>query len=365
MIVGGRSVVPRRRTTTNCVGFTHRWWLPASSFIWIVHNLHIFAGAFLKHDYSQSHFGLGHDKRIGYQQYDDFQYSNFQRNRKCFMISSSDDATQDNVNLASVSAFTRNQTTDRVKVGWNERYRQLDDFLTIHGHTMVPKRYKTNPALGNWVSKQRQQYHKYTSGTTPCSLTPRRIELLNQIHFCWNAAETLALPSYIQEKVEHQQWWSRLEELHSFCSQNNIQQIPRHTRLGVWLHRQRKAYEFQNDPPPHPDTPNETIPLTTEQVLSLSQLDPDWWMTRRQWQWETRLRDLQRFADDHGHCCVPISYRDKQLAHWVSNQRKQYNLRVAGKRSELTTTRIQNLESIGFVWNRWEYEFDKKHVDWK
>jgi Helicase associated domain len=255
------------------------------------------------------------------------------------------------------------QTSRVVKVGWDERYRQLSEFRQVHGHAMVPKRYKANPSLGNWVSKQRQHYHNYLTGTKPCSLTNRRIALLNQLQFCWNA--TLLHSYETKRERDHEKWWAYFEELSSFCAQNQTQLLPRNTRLGIWLNRQRKVYLLQNQLPMNQECHNECSVLSEEQILSLTNLDPDWWMTRRQWQWVERFRDLQRFATLHGHCCVPISFSDKPLAHWVSNQRKQFNLREAGKPSELTPSRIQKLESIGFVWNRWDYEFDKKHVYWR
>jgi Helicase associated domain len=249
-----------------------------------------------------------------------------------------------------------------VKVGWDERYKQLSDFRQIHGHSMVPKRYKINPPLGNWVSKQRQHYHNYLAGKKPCSLTNRRIELLNQLQFCWNA--TMLHSCETKREKEQEQWWAYFEELRTFCVQNQTQLIPRNTKLGIWLDRQRKLYKLKNQFPINPMSQNEFSVLSEERIVCLTKLDPDWWMTRRQWQWEVRFRDLQQFASMRGHCCVPISFSDKKLAHWVSNQRKQFNLREAGKPSELTSARIQKLENIGFVWNRWDYEFDKKHVYW-
>ena len=51
--------------------------------------------------------------------------------------------------------------------GWMERVGQIIDYKQANGHTRVPKRYKENPALGNWVNKQRQQYRNYLVGTKP------------------------------------------------------------------------------------------------------------------------------------------------------------------------------------------------------
>jgi Helicase associated domain len=252
------------------------------------------------------------------------------------------------------------------KVGWIERARQLYEFQQQHGHSLVPRRCKENPALGNWVNKQRQQYRNYQAGTKPCSLTETRIDILNQMNFCWDTTTTKN-----NEKGDQQHWWSCLEELRSWylhlndgVQSTSLVHVPRQTKLGVWLDRQRKTYlDGKYNHGTSTDSLQEQ--LSEKQIASLSDIDPDWWMTRRQWQWETRYRELQDYASCHGDCCVPISYaNNKLLANWVSNQRKQYNLRAAGKLSDLTDDRFQRLKAIGFVWNRWEYEFDKKEVDW-
>lgn len=259
---------------------------------------------------------------------------------------------------------TQNVSHYGVVIGWMDRFRQLREFKDIHGHTMVPKRYKGNPSLGNWVSKQRQLYHNFQLGTKPCSLTNERIDLLNQLNFCWNATSSIHGRNnvIVQNATIENEWWSRYEELCTHCQQHgNVHDVMRQTRLGTWLDLQRKAYEIQNTS--DPARLDKKLWLSDEKLAAMSRINEDWWMTRRQWQWEMRYRDLQEFAHKYGHCCVPISYSDnKQLAHWVSNQRKLYNLRIAGKRSEMTVTRIQKLEAIGFVWNRWDYEFSKKQV---
>jgi hypothetical protein len=41
---------------------------------------------------------------------------------------------------------------------------ELEDFQRKHGHCLVPKRYQSNPSLGNWVNKQRQNYRKFLMG---------------------------------------------------------------------------------------------------------------------------------------------------------------------------------------------------------
>jgi hypothetical protein len=125
------------------------------------------------------------------------------------------------------------------------------------------------------------------------------------------------------------------------------------THLRAWIREQQRDYQTMN---------STGTRLSVTQSEALSAIDPDWWKTQRQIQWDVRYCQLQVYQAEHGDCCVPISYANKQLAHWVHNQRKQYNLRRSSKASDLTTERLQRLRDIGFVWNRWEYEFEKKAV---
>lgn len=56
-----------------------------------------------------------------------------------------------------------------------------------YGHAEVPMRWEENPQLSNWVSKQRHQYKLMQSGR-PTRLSPKRIRMLNDIGFVWEAS---------------------------------------------------------------------------------------------------------------------------------------------------------------------------------
>jgi hypothetical protein len=67
--------------------------------------------------------------------------------------------------------------------------------------------------------------------------------------------------------------------------------------------------------------------------------------------WEGRLRELAEYRKIQGHCNVPTNYiENPQLAKWVADQRTKYKLRVKGKTSPMTLSRIKELESLGFEW---------------
>lgn len=291
----------------------------------------------------------------------------------------------------------------RNRASWMDRVEQLQEYAAIHRHTLVPKRYKANPALGNWVNKQRQSYRKYLRNEQPCSLTSQHVEILNSIGFCWDASNvTTATAATIwsndgesstgDDDDDDDAWWSRLKEFERYMASSDNYGNGEKSNVTSLLHLPRHAHESSSQSPPiqnmrawildqrrdhqritntNAGTTSSSSRLSVQQIEALSAIDPDWWKNKRQVQWDVRYRQLQDYKQEHGDCCVPISYANKQLANWVHNQRKQYNLRLTGKASDLTTERFNRLQDIGFVWNRWEYEFTKKQVqrdvilDWR
>lgn len=219
---------------------------------------------------------------------------------------------------------------------WVDRLQELAEYRQEHGHTMVPRRYKKNPALGNWVSKQRQQYRRFSAKEIPCSLTEEKIRALESVGFQW---EICSEKNYQAKRDEA--WWIRMEELKTYRSA----QEKLSSSLNAFLREQRKERSNLND----------------TKLSALRDWDANWWKTSRDLQWELRYQELLEYREEHGDCCIPISYRNRQLANWVSNLRKRYNLRLAGKPSTLTQEQIDKLNAVDFVWNRWEYEFDVKN----
>jgi hypothetical protein len=234
-----------------------------------------------------------------------------------------------------------------LRLPFADRVHQLIEYQNQHGDTLVPKRYAENPALGNWVNKQRQQFKKFRAKEKPCSLTDERILVLNEVGFCWDGTAALNSSSSAKRRTESTSWWKRFEELQSYAS--TVDELP--PSFNQWLRQQRQEYQtFRH---------GEACKLDEKKVKALNDLDPEWWKTVRQRQWEARWRELIAYHDRHGDCCVPISYENRKLANWVSNVRKSYNLKTAGKISKLTNHQIAQLNEIGFVWNRWDYEYQK------
>ncbi|KAG7364022.1 helicase domain protein [Nitzschia inconspicua] len=68
--------------------------------------------------------------------------------------------------------------------------------------------------------------------------------------------------------------------------------------------------------------------------------------------WNDRYQDLKAFVKKHGHCHVPINYKDNPLlSRWIKRQRYQWKLKEEGKQSSLTDARFIKLEELGFLWD--------------
>ena len=71
-----------------------------------------------------------------------------------------DNSTTCNIRKNSIKSSNNKELGD----AFAQKYAQLEQFRDINGHCLVPKRYKDNPSLGNWVNKQRQNYRRYLKG---------------------------------------------------------------------------------------------------------------------------------------------------------------------------------------------------------
>lgn len=244
--------------------------------------------------------------------------------------------------IATTTTTTTNSRISNIgqqRLTWTDHVRELIKYKEEHGDTLVPKRYSANPSLGLWVSKQRMNYKKYIANEN-CSLTDGKIQLLDKIGFSWNGMAKI-------DEYSKRRWWENLEDFkqHMYLSEK---QLP--PSLERWIAIQRIEYKRKLEG--HDDNK-----LDEGKIAALNEIDPEWWKSKRQRNWEIRCRELVEYRNEYGNCCVPISYKNKRLAHWVSNLRKKYNLRLAGKTTTLYNDQIEELNKLGFVWDRWEYEF--------
>ena len=93
------------------------------------------------------------------------------------------DVSEERKRLLNSIGFSLNALPPGTKrVVWEEMYRRLVAYKTVHKDTNVPRRYDVDPQLGNWVSTQRYRVNK---------MKGERKQLLNSIGFAWEGIDKI------------------------------------------------------------------------------------------------------------------------------------------------------------------------------
>ena len=134
-------------------------------------------------------------------------------------------------------------------------------------------------------------------------------------------------------------------KIHGHCNVPN--KDSENSKLGNWVTNQRTQYKLHL-------LEGKRSRMTVSRIQELERLGFKWRVTRVcSGAWEERLSELADFRRIHGHCNVPYSHSENtQLGCWVKTQRRQYRLHLEGKKSFMTVSRVQELESLNFEWRR-------------
>jgi hypothetical protein len=147
------------------------------------------------------------------------------------------------------------------------------------------------------------------------------------------------------------QWAEKFEELCHYRQENGHCLVP-HTyganlALARWVKRQRYQYKLMVE--------GKQSTMTPERVTALEDIGFVW--DSQGAAWAERLQELAVFHSTFRHCNVPSNYHaNPQLATWVKCQRRQYKLHIEGKPSNMTSSRVRELESLGFEWELRAYK---------
>jgi hypothetical protein len=134
-----------------------------------------------------------------------------------------------------------------ISAEWHARYDELLRYRETYGDLDVPKKWRENPQLGNWVSQQRQNFKSKT-------LHPERHRRLNEIGFEWRSDSS------------KKEWITRFEELKAYKERFGNYRVPvkwkESPALNYWVRKQRHARKKGN--------------LSAEQVKILNAISFDW-----------------------------------------------------------------------------------------
>ena len=223
---------------------------------------------------------------------------------------------------------------------WEERLQQLADYKKEFGNTNVPETYEKNKPLGQWVKNQKRQCRLLEEGRHT-SMTKDRLISLRELGFDLKAKRSM--------NYTNSTWEERLQQLaeykKEFGNTNVPQRYEKNKRLGRWVMLQKRQCRLLEE--------GKRSSMTKNHLLSLRELGFDWKREREtNFTWEERLQQLAEYKKEFGNTNVPERYeKNKQLGHWVKNQKRQCMLLEEGKQSTITKERLLSLKELGFEWN--------------
>ena len=198
---------------------------------------------------------------------------------------------------------------------WKEMFQQLKEYKEAHGgECNVPRQYKPNPPLGQWVRTQRALRKK-------CKLEPERERLLTELGLVWEPHEE-AWKEMFQQLKEY-------KEAHGGdCNVPNT--YKENPPLGIWVDTQRVL--------------RKKCKLEPERERLLTELGLVWEPLEEAW--KEMFLQLKEYKEAHGgDCNVPQTYKENPpLGQWVVKQR------FLRKKCKLEPERERLLTELGLVW---------------
>jgi hypothetical protein len=201
---------------------------------------------------------------------------------------------------------------DRIGVSWDEWYGMLRAYRQQAGDCNVP--FAAN-GLGRWVAVQRQ---------AKTYLNRDRTLRLDELSFDWDPHETA--------------WHRAYQLLLKFKQENGHCRVPARltlggVKLGQWLSVQRASAEQMSD----------------DRKQLLDSLGFEWDVHAAMF--DSGLQALKSFLRREGHANPPARQveNEYQLGTWVN--------RIRTHRAELSADAIDKLDSLGFVWDPYEVQW--------
>lgn len=243
--------------------------------------------------------------------------------------------------------------TWEARLAWESRFEELASFYNSHGHLKI--RLESDAShldLVRFVSAQRHQYRLRDSGKNS-TMTEERLEALKSIGFQFEPTGRNSWPNF--------EWKDRFQELKQFRAHNGHVDVSENDDpdLHSWVHKQIEnhlagrlddgKYKILKD-----------LGVKAERQYCKSRKAQSASDTK----WDKQFKELKDYATSQGDCKVPQHYKQNpKLGLFVKNQRRQHKLMKLGEKSSMTEERLEKLQSIGFVWNKYYVEKAPDDID--
>ena len=220
---------------------------------------------------------------------------------------------------------------------WMTRNRDIAKYNEEFANTNVPRNLEDDKQFGEWVTEQEKQCSLLKEGENS-SITKDRVQSLREFGFDW-----------MRKEQTNSTWDIRLQQLAEYKKEFGNSNVPsrykKNKQLGLWVKEQKRQCRLLEE--------GKRSSMTKNHLLSLRELGFDWKREREtNFTWEERLQQLAEYKKEFGNTNVPERYeKNKQLGHWVKNQKRQCMLLEEGKQSTITKERLLSLKELGFEWN--------------
>ena len=208
-----------------------------------------------------------------------------------------------------VASAVRSGSKDRTKntTKFDNRIKNLQAFKEEHGHCNVTlsksdkKSHNSKyQSLASWCCNIRYSYRKIKQGGKPSyKLSDANIQLLDRMGFEWG---------YLRIYEERKSFDDRIKDLQAFKEEHGHCNVPQsksdkntNQSLGLWCNSIRHSYKHIKQG----GGPKKMYKLSDANIQRLERMGFDWGL--RVIYFDDRVKDLQAFKEEHGHCNVSQS----------------------------------------------------------
>lgn len=229
---------------------------------------------------------------------------------------------------------------------WENMYQQAQEYYNEHGNLSITP--KVNKKLYQWLKIQRKLYME------DGKLTEQQKELLSIIEIDQEAKKDIDIKPKVKIKQSPSRndiWECMYEQAQEYFEQHGNLLVPRieeYKQLSSWIKTQRRKYK----------TNNEKSNLSKEQIERLEAIGMVWDVIQHQW--NTMYEQAKAYYQQYGSLSIPDERETeyKQLRTWIQEQKLKYN---SEDEADLSKEQIEQLESIGIVWNVNQASYDNMY----